>query len=408
MKRNIVLFLLTGLPLLIYAQRGLPDSLSVSFRNQLEIFPQEKIYVHTDKPYYLSGEKIWFRAWLVDAITHAPSPVSRYVYVELINHLDSVVTRVKICEEQEAYHGHILIPDDTPQGAYTLRAYTTFMRSQDEHYFFTKTLYLGAPPAHTAQTETQPFHQSADDDFDVSFYPEGGSLILGATGRVAFKAVKSNGQSTEISGAVYNQSHEEIGTIQSIHLGMGSFPFLPQKGERYYAICTNDQGKTKFFDLPPALDYGYSLSVSQLTGRLTGNLHVSVQKPAGAASNDELYLLAHTRGMIHFIDPWDHEQNFEVMAKEWFPSGVLHLILFDAHLRPVSERLVFINNDDQAQVVYRTDKERYARRSLVKNSVTITNIDGQPLDGSFSVSVTSNREVAPDTTTNILTQLLLT
>jgi len=390
------------------AQGQLPDSLAASFRNQLEIFPQEKIYVHTDKPYYISGEKIWLRAWIVDAITHIPVSESRYVYVELISPLDSMVTRVKIREEEGAYHGHILIPDHAPKGAYTLRAYTTYMRSQDEDYFFTKTLYVGVPPAYAARAEAHSFHQSPDDDYDVTFYPEGGSLMLGAMCKVAFKAMRPNGQSIEVSGAVYNQSHEEVGTFRTIHLGMGSFHLFSQQGERYYAICTNEKGQTKFFDLPAALDDGYSLSVNQMRGQMSGNLHISVQKPAGAALNDDLYLLAHTRGMIHFIEIWDHEQNFEIIAKEWFPSGVLHLILFDANLSPVSERLVFINNNEQAQVAYRTDKDKYPRRTLVQNSVTVTDKEGRPLDGSFSVAVTSDREVRPDTTSNILTQLLIT
>ena len=57
------------------------------FQKQLEVFPQEKIYVHTDKPYYISGEKIWFRAYIADAKSHEPVSVSRYVYVKLINPL---------------------------------------------------------------------------------------------------------------------------------------------------------------------------------------------------------------------------------------------------------------------------------------------------------------------------------
>jgi TonB-dependent SusC/RagA subfamily outer membrane receptor len=91
-----------------------------------------------------------------------------------------------------------------------------------------------------------------------------------------------------------------------------------------------------------------------------------------------------------------------------FPSGVLHFVLFDPNLSPVSERLVFINNPDQAQVEYRSDKEYYAPRSLVKNHVTIVDKDGRPVSGSFSATVTSDREVIPDSTSNILTQLLLT
>jgi len=126
------------------------------FHSQLAVFPQEKIYLHTDKPYYLSGERIWFRAHLVNAATHIPEPVSRYVYVELINPLDSIVTRVKILHDDSgAYHGYLLIPDDVPEGDYTIRAYTTFMQSQEEHYFCTKTIRIVDPQARAIHTETK-------------------------------------------------------------------------------------------------------------------------------------------------------------------------------------------------------------------------------------------------------------
>ncbi|MDR2585379.1 MAG: hypothetical protein LBC84_04055, partial [Prevotellaceae bacterium] len=72
MKRSLTFFLLIGIPFLIHAQRSLQDSLAISFWHQLDIFPQEKIYIHTDKPYYITGEKICFRAYLSDAITHIP------------------------------------------------------------------------------------------------------------------------------------------------------------------------------------------------------------------------------------------------------------------------------------------------------------------------------------------------
>jgi|GEM_PF-3502841 len=46
--------------------------------------PQEKVYLHTDKPYYSAGEDIWFKTYLVNATTHLPYTKSRFVYVELI------------------------------------------------------------------------------------------------------------------------------------------------------------------------------------------------------------------------------------------------------------------------------------------------------------------------------------
>ena len=466
----------------LYSQSAIPDSLASLFYHQLIAFPQEKIYLHTDKPYYLSGEKIWFRAYLTDAVTHVPVLASRYVYIELINPVDSVVTRVKIGKNEEAYYGHLVIPDDAPQGDYSLRAYTMFMRSQDEHFFFTKSIHIGDPQARAIDIDTDFFFETdrrvhatfrfanvqtnapilpesakvsvnegrpmnlyvdadgtatvnfnlpassrqrvmlletvvnnisyrrfitiptPDHDFDLSFYPEGGSLMLGTISKVAFKAIKSNGQPTDITGMVYEKSGVEIGEIRSDYLGMGSFTLLPQKGKSYYVICQNEKGASKRFEIPAAVGDGYALSVSQARG----NVYVSVLKPAENAQNKELYLLVHTRGLVQFMDSWDYERGMVVLPKEIFPSGVSHFVLFDANLIPVSERLVFVHNEDQAQVVYEPDKKDYAKRILVKNSVTVTNSYGEPLEGNFSVSVTSDREVTQDSTANILTQLLLT
>ena len=481
MKRLLFIILLCNV-VTLYGQRNVPDTLEFLFENQLSLFPQEKIYLHTDKPYYISGEKIWFRAYIADAVTHIPFSISRYTYVELINPLDSVVSRVKISLDEEAYYGHLIIPNDVPEGDYILRAYTAFMQNQDEEYFFSKSVRIGAPQARAVNIETRFFFESdrrihatfrfsnvttsapfvpksvktsinegkimnvsvnddgtasinfdlsidshkrtilleiatsgnpyrqfisipvPDNDFDVSFYPEGGSLMLGTRGKVAFKAMKSNGQATDVSGVVYNQDGTEVAVFQSEYLGMGSFIHLPEEGETYYAICKNSKGESRRFDLPSAIDKGYALAVSQTDDRIL----ISIHKPAVSGQNQELYLFAHTRGTIHLINLWDHEKNLLIIPKEFLPSGVLHLVLYDVALHPVSERLVFVNNNDQAQVAYGPDREHWTRRSLVKNRVTITNQEGVPLTGSFSVAVTSDREVQSDSTSNILAQLLLT
>ena len=48
------------------------DSFIQRCSNQSEVFPQEKVYIHTDRPYYLKGDTIWFRAYLVDASSLRP------------------------------------------------------------------------------------------------------------------------------------------------------------------------------------------------------------------------------------------------------------------------------------------------------------------------------------------------
>ncbi len=478
MQKITLTCLIVLLPVWVYGQ---PDSLLSRFDAQLTAFPQEKIYLHIDKPYYISGENIWFRAYLVDAGAHMPVSASRYIYVELINPLDSVVSRVKIRSEDDAYYGHINIPNDVPEGDYTIRAYTHFMQNLDEHYLFTRPVRIGDPQARLLQVDTNfrfdtdgkimaelkfshvslhsplvpqtikivagstrlmnvkcendgvanvDFKLSSlsgkrimlletvyrnyryrqyipipvsDNDFDVSFYPEGGHLLQGTPCKVAFKAMKSNGQSINIEGTLFDQGGMEVRTIQSTHLGMGTFRLLPVKGKTYYAICKYN-GQSKRFDLPPALQDGYSLAVNPVKDRV----FISVQRPAGVLQQDTLYLLAHTRGIVKYIGIWDHSKESVLFAKDVFPSGVAQILLLDARMRPVSERLVFVNNNDQAQVTYQPDKTNYESRSLVRNQVTLTGFDQQPLTGSFSVSVTDDRDVTPDTISSILTNLLLT
>lgn len=42
---------------MVQAQTFVPDSMLARTIRQCTLFPQEKIYVHTDKPSYVAGEK---------------------------------------------------------------------------------------------------------------------------------------------------------------------------------------------------------------------------------------------------------------------------------------------------------------------------------------------------------------
>jgi TonB-dependent SusC/RagA subfamily outer membrane receptor len=462
----------------IYGQEGTPDSIPALIAHQLKVLPQEKIYLHTDKPYYMSGERIWFRAHLADAVSHIPAPISRYVYVEMINPLDSVLVRLKIRSDSSVYHGHVPIPDDIPEGNYELRAYTSFMRSVGEDYFFRKNVRVLHPQSRqlnstvrftfesdkkiSAQIQltqlrpSRPFYPEnvkitiangktatvkpdrnndlqytftlsptaprrvmlletvinrylyrkfievphPGQEFDLSFYPEGGILSQGLPVKVAFKALKKDGRAADVTGTIIDSDGVEVNTFKSDHLGMGCVTLICAAGKSYHADAVCD-GVTQRFALPAAVAEGYSLSATWLKKRLS----VSILAPAGMKHN--LWLTAHTRGIVHFTIPWDTSLPYILLPKEAFPSGILHLLLTDEQMNTLSERLVFIDNDDQAQVAYRPDKEKYSARMRVDNRAVLTDSNGQPLSGSFSVAVTDDHDVSIDTAANILTSLLL-
>lgn len=106
-------------------------------------FPQEKIYLHLDKPYYAIGDDVWFKAYVVDARTSAPSALSSIVYVELINEKDSVKKQLRMPMQSGITWGDFNLTDSLGEGNYRIRAYTNYMRNAGPDFFFDKTIKIG-------------------------------------------------------------------------------------------------------------------------------------------------------------------------------------------------------------------------------------------------------------------------
>lgn len=107
-------------------------------------FPQEKMYVHTDKPYYMAGDTIWFKNYTVIGARHQLSSLSGAVYVDLISTTDSVVSSLKLPLMAGMAKGSMALPVELKPGNYRLRAYTQWMRNVGSDYFYDRTVYIGA------------------------------------------------------------------------------------------------------------------------------------------------------------------------------------------------------------------------------------------------------------------------
>ena len=128
----------------VSAQNLTFEAVQDSLLKQLSVFPQEKIHVHTDRTMYVPGEKIWFKAYVVDAFSHLSPTYSQYVYVELINASDSLVHRVMVSgDENGLFHGYFMLPN-IAEGDYTLRAYTRYLDNLGDDYFFKKNIRIGS------------------------------------------------------------------------------------------------------------------------------------------------------------------------------------------------------------------------------------------------------------------------
>lgn len=97
----------------------------------------EKLYLQLNKPEYVIGDTIWFKAYLLDAINLKYVKKSALMYVEIASDSNKVVSRIMIPLLDGIGIGNIaLINKDFPEGSYTLRAYTNWMRNFGEDYLY--------------------------------------------------------------------------------------------------------------------------------------------------------------------------------------------------------------------------------------------------------------------------------
>ena len=68
----IGMFIVTGLYLPVQAQPAI-DDIPASFQRYVETHYQEKVYLHTDREVYLTGETIWFKVHCLDGSCQKPS-----------------------------------------------------------------------------------------------------------------------------------------------------------------------------------------------------------------------------------------------------------------------------------------------------------------------------------------------
>ena len=393
-----------------------------------KICQQEKVYLHFDNTAYFQGEVIWFSAYVVEASTHTPA-ASKVLYVELLSPNGVVLKQLKLKVENGQAHGSIPLVDVSteearalrgvtalPSGFYEVRAYTRNMLNFDHASVFSRVFPVYETPEKEGDY-SNPTMRRWDNPYDVqrpemekdkmltvSFYPEGGNLVMGIPSRIAFKAIGVNGQGIEVSGELHAEEGQTPIALTTLHDGMGQFTLVPTK-KRYTAEFTYE-GKKYTFRLPEPIDKGYTLTADNLRpGQIRGRL-------AGyAGCPDELLgLMLISRGSVTYFDTVSVKGGAAafVIQKEKLPTGVHQLTLFNAKGQIFAQRHLFVNNGVEAGSIAisatATSPDAFAPITL---NVQTAGTDGAPLPATISIAVRDNQDLGTAYGDNLLTNMLL-
>lgn len=133
---------------IIYAQSGKEEIHDIvnKINARTDSFTPEKIYLQTDKPFYALNDTLWFKIYLFDAAYLTFPSKSEIAYIEIASEENKVMKRMMVSLSFGLGWGNIVLREkDFPEGNYTLRTYTNWMRNFGEQYIFRKQFYISSP-----------------------------------------------------------------------------------------------------------------------------------------------------------------------------------------------------------------------------------------------------------------------
>lgn len=146
MNRLFVFILLLCNTFAVFSQE-IADSVAFHLKEQLRLFPQEKVALHVDRTVFLPGDTIRLKAYVTDASTLRPELDNQFVYVELLNAKNRSMQRVRLIASNNLYTGYIPLPVDLQEGVYYLWAYTLYSAQVKDHDCIVPIQVGGSEPA---------------------------------------------------------------------------------------------------------------------------------------------------------------------------------------------------------------------------------------------------------------------
>ncbi|MEZ0487824.1 hypothetical protein [Fibrella aquatica] len=392
--------LLTLTSLSAVAQLPTPASALIqSFDQYRRQSLQEKLFVHTDQSVYLTGELIWFKIYYVDGTFHQPLDLSKVTYLELLDKDGKPALQTKVALTANGGNGSLFVPASLNSGTYLMRAYTSWMKNVGADFYFEKALTIVNPfrPLGLPVLTETPRHT-------IELFPEGGQLVQGLPGNVAFRVTDASGRGVAARGWLLSNTNDTLARFSTHKFGIGTFPVTPAINSNYRVVLRDDKGVVSSQPLPVAQAKGYAMHVSE-----EGNSRLKITVATTIEGASEVYLFAHTRNDIKVAErrAIQGETAF-LVDKKALGDGISHLTIFDANRQPVCERLYFKRPDQPLAIELKTNQNQYAPRATVTLSAAVQAAGSKTGEASLSVAVYRVDSLVTASTENILSYLWLT
>ena len=125
----------------------------------------EQVRIHTDRSLYASGETIWLKLYVTDALAFRPTALSKIAFVELWDLQGDILFQTKVLLEEGLGTATLDIPPTQETGEYLIRAYTRWMANGTPDNFAHQPIIIFNPKQPVPVRDTTQLPQDFRDVF---------------------------------------------------------------------------------------------------------------------------------------------------------------------------------------------------------------------------------------------------
>ncbi len=375
----------------------------------LPVMAQEKVYLHFDNTGYFNGETIYFKAYVVNAITGQLANISKVLYVELLSPGGDIIATRKCAIVDGQANGEIKLEKVFGSGFYEVRAFTRYMTNWGASACFSRVFPIFNAPEkdgdYSQRVIDKVSHQKRLPDYrgelgirneeplarrsqlgvnhsddrsehaaakpipnsqflipnSVNFFPEGGYSVKGLLSKVAFAmAGMPEGKDSIVEVRLVDAGGETVErNIVVDDDGRGVFAYVPD-GSEMSLVLKSASGKEKSYVVPAAADEGVSLTVEAVKGDyVTASIGGSEM-----LRGKKFGIMLQNSGNIVATDTFTITETPKTLAfaRKDLPAGVSVLTVFDGGGSVLADRMVFVIPEAEASDSIRVEAKTESLR----------------------------------------------
>lgn len=329
----------------------------------------EKIYIHTDKDFYLPGETVWFKAYLLEnnAVTSRTD-----LYTGLYSENGKLVSQKTYPIFNGAAIGDFAIPDTATQLNYQLRVYTSNKKvsAMNEVILPIRIYQKGMSFSEGPVTNSN----------EMEILPEGGTLVMNVNNHIVFKAAGIT------SAGIIDEAGKIIDSLYFDAEGYSKAQLTPLPGKSYFVSWKNNQQEIR--KAIPAANNIYVALHTELSGN---KLFYSISRNSSNGFNKLSLSLKEAEEQVYTekLNLGDKMHFVNSFSLDSIGSGLYRILLTDEKEQVLQQKLVYIPGPQKQPTITLQEVSSAAKgKNIIKvqvNDSSLTTWSAAVVDANFTL-----------------------